>query len=194
MEYVQSVAHLISGGGVGPRSAAAGGAALGARRAAGDRRGDAERVGSGLPAGVGLCGRGAAGDVPAGPVGGDDGAGGVGSAVGPVLLRGFSAAQAGGAAPVLRAPGRRAAHQRVLRGPAPAGRGAGRCGRGAGRGPAGGGVPGTFVIFISYKNSRINGAYYIPTISLRQGQTAKTGTNPAILHQKWTNRAIFGVR
>ena len=59
---------------------------------------------------------------------------------------------------------------------------------------AGGGVPGTFVIFISYKSSRINGAYYIPTISLRQGQTAKTGTNPAILHQKWTNRAIFGVR
>ena len=66
--------------------------------------------------------RGATGAVPARPVGGDDGAGGVRPAVGEVLLRGVRAAQALGARVLAQDAGRRAAHVRVLRVTAAAGR------------------------------------------------------------------------
>ena len=52
-------------------------------------------------------------------------------------------------------------------------------------------MPGTFVIFISYKNSRINGAYYIPTISLRQGQTAKNWYKPCNFAPKMDESGDF---
>ena len=60
---------------------------------------------------VGLCRGRAAGELPARPVGGDDGAGGLGAARRPVLFRGLRAAQAVGAQDVAGRPGRRTAHR-----------------------------------------------------------------------------------
>ncbi len=69
---------------------------------------------------------GAGGPLPARPVGGDDGAGGVGPAVGEVLLRGLRAAQALRADVLAGHAGDGTAHLRVLRVAAAAGRHASR--------------------------------------------------------------------
>src|SRR5664280_1157526 len=84
------------------------------------------------------------GDQPvAGAVCGHHRAGGQWAGLRPVLLRGVPAAPTRRAAVATGRAGRRAAHAGVLRGPAPAGGGAGRPGRRVRRRPPGRGLPGT---------------------------------------------------
>ena len=104
--------------------------------AAGDRRGDAQRVRPRVPAGRGRPRGGRRRHRRPRPLGRAHGAGGLGAPGRPVLLRGLPAPQGRRAGPAPRRPGRRAAHDGVLRGAPPHRDGAGGDGGGVRGRPA----------------------------------------------------------